>query len=47
MEAAGCRILRTRAVTVLTSARQRARAPRGFSHYLTELASQPDTAITA
>jgi glycosyltransferase involved in cell wall biosynthesis len=38
MEASGSRILRTRQVTVLTSARRRARAPHGFSHYLSELA---------
>jgi hypothetical protein len=47
LEATGSRILRTRAVTVRTSARPRARAPHGFSHYLTEIAGQPDTAITA
>ncbi|HMD92149.1 MAG TPA: glycosyltransferase [Trebonia sp.] len=47
MEASGSPILRTRSVTVLTSARRRARAPHGFSHYLTELADQPDAAITA
>jgi glycosyltransferase involved in cell wall biosynthesis len=47
MEAASGRILRTRAVTVLTSARRRARAPHGFSDYLTELAGQPGAAITA
>lgn len=34
---AGSRVLRTTAVTVVTSARREARAPRGFSRYLAEL----------
>jgi glycosyltransferase involved in cell wall biosynthesis len=34
---AGDRVLRTGSVTVVTSARREARAPRGFSHYLAEL----------
>jgi glycosyltransferase involved in cell wall biosynthesis len=43
---AGRRILRTTEVTVLTSARRQARAPRGFSHLLSTLAVavQPGTA---
>ena len=39
LSAAGRRILRTTKVTVVTSARRRARAPRGFSHLLSTLAS--------
>lgn len=35
--ATGGRVLRTRGLTVVTSARREGRAPRGFSHYLTEL----------
>ena len=31
------RVLRTRALPVVTSARRESRAPHGFSHYLTEL----------
>jgi glycosyltransferase involved in cell wall biosynthesis len=44
--AAGRRILRTTEVSVLTSARRQARAPRGFSHLLSTLAAsvQPGTA---
>jgi hypothetical protein len=38
----GSRVLRTRMVTVLTSARKQARAPHGFSDFLTQL----DTALT-
>jgi glycosyltransferase involved in cell wall biosynthesis len=38
--AAGSRILRTTKVTVVTSARRRARAPRGFSHLLSTLAAR-------
>ena len=37
LTATGSRMLRTRAVTVVTSARREARAPNGFSHYLAEL----------
>jgi glycosyltransferase involved in cell wall biosynthesis len=37
LTAAGSPVLRTRALTVVTSARREARAPHGFSHYLTEL----------
>lgn len=45
LTAAGRRILRTTEVSVLTSARRQARAPRGFSHLLSTLAVslQPDT----
>jgi glycosyltransferase involved in cell wall biosynthesis len=39
----GSRVLRTRMVTVVTSARTQARAPHGFSDFLTQL----DTALTA
>jgi glycosyl transferase family 2 len=38
---AGCRVLQASDVTVETSARRRARAPRGFSHALRALARQP------
>jgi glycosyltransferase involved in cell wall biosynthesis len=34
---AGSRVLRTRALPVVTSARRESRAPQGFSHYLTQL----------
>jgi glycosyltransferase involved in cell wall biosynthesis len=46
LAAAGRRIVRTAEVSVLTSARRQARAPRGFSHLLTTLATaaQPGTA---
>jgi glycosyltransferase involved in cell wall biosynthesis len=37
LTSAGGRVLRTAAVTVVTSARREARAPRGFSHYLADL----------
>lgn len=37
LTAAGGRVLRTRALTVVTSARHEARAPHGFSRYLAEL----------
>ena len=37
LAAAGGRVLRTRALTVVTSARREARAPNGFSHYLADL----------
>jgi glycosyltransferase involved in cell wall biosynthesis len=38
LEQAGCRVLRTTQVNVVTSARRRARAPHGFSHLLSTLA---------
>ena len=37
LTATGGRMLRTRALTVITSARREARAPHGFSHYLADL----------
>jgi hypothetical protein len=37
LASAGGRVVRTRAVTVITSARREARAPNGFSHYLADL----------
>jgi glycosyltransferase involved in cell wall biosynthesis len=37
LTSAGGRVLRTPAVSVVTSARRAARAPHGFSHYLAEL----------
>ena len=37
LTAGGSRVLRTRALPVITSARREARAPHGFSHYLAEL----------
>jgi hypothetical protein len=39
LAAAGRRVLRTTTVSVVTSARRRARAPHGFSHLLTTLAA--------
>jgi glycosyltransferase involved in cell wall biosynthesis len=39
MIAAGGRVLRTRSLSVVTSARREARAPHGFSHYLAQLSS--------
>ncbi len=49
LTAAGCRVLRTTEVNVVTSARRRARAPHGFSHLLSmlgvakpDLVAQPD-----
>jgi glycosyltransferase involved in cell wall biosynthesis len=42
--ATGSRVHRTRALTVITSARRAARAPHGFSSYLTELDAAPDAA---
>ena len=43
LTAAGCRVLRTTEVSVVTSARRRARAPLGFSHLLSALTMhQPD-----
>jgi glycosyltransferase involved in cell wall biosynthesis len=37
LTAGGSRVLRTRALSVITSARRAARAPHGFGHYLAEL----------
>jgi glycosyltransferase involved in cell wall biosynthesis len=37
----GCRVLRAGDITVVTSARRQARAPRGFSHALRALAREP------
>lgn len=37
LTARGSRVLRTRALSVVTSARRMARAPHGFGHYLAEL----------
>jgi glycosyltransferase involved in cell wall biosynthesis len=37
LTACGCRVLRTRALPVVTSARRDSRAPHGFSRYLAEL----------
>ena len=37
LTAGGSRVLRTRALPVVTSARRESRAPHGFSHYLTQL----------
>jgi hypothetical protein len=37
----GSRVLRTRALPVITSARRESRAPRGFSHYLARLEAAP------
>jgi hypothetical protein len=39
LTAAGRRVLRTTTVSVVTSARRRARAPHGFSHWLSALAA--------
>jgi glycosyltransferase involved in cell wall biosynthesis len=44
LSAAGGRVLRTGAVTVVTSARREARAPHGFSDYLAELDAAGDAA---
>jgi hypothetical protein len=41
LSADGSRVLRTRALPVVTSARREARAPRGFSHYLADLTATP------
>jgi glycosyltransferase involved in cell wall biosynthesis len=43
MTAAGSRVLRASDLTVVTSARRRARAPHGFSGYRGDLAAQSDT----
>lgn len=42
LTAAGSRVLRTSAVTVVTSARRAARAPHGFSGYFTKLEAEAD-----
>jgi glycosyltransferase involved in cell wall biosynthesis len=42
--ATGSRVYRTRALTVVTSARRTARAPHGFSGYLAQLDAGPDAA---
>ena len=44
LTAAGSRVLRTRALTVVTSARRDARAPHGFGDYLAELDAEADAA---
>jgi glycosyltransferase involved in cell wall biosynthesis len=44
LEAVGGRVLRTRALTVVTSARREARAPHGFADYLAGLDAEADTA---
>ena len=44
LTAAGGRVLRTRALTVVTSARRDARAPHGFGDYLAGLDADADTA---
>ena len=41
LTAAGSRVLRTRALPVVTSARRESRAPHGFSHYLARLEAAP------
>ena len=41
LSAAGGRVLRTRALPVVTSARRDSRAPDGFGHYLTQLEATP------
>jgi glycosyltransferase involved in cell wall biosynthesis len=43
LDAAGSRVLRTRALTVVTSARREARAPHGFGDYLTGLDAEAET----
>ena len=41
LTAGGSRVLRTRALPVITSARRESRAPHGFSHYLAQLEATP------
>ena len=41
LAAGGSRVLRTRALPVITSARRESRAPHGFSHYLARLEATP------
>jgi glycosyltransferase involved in cell wall biosynthesis len=43
LDADGGRVLRTRALTVVTSARREARAPHGFGEYLARLDAEADT----
>ena len=43
LDAAGSRVLRTRALIVVTSARREARAPHGFGDYLAGLDAEADT----
>jgi glycosyltransferase involved in cell wall biosynthesis len=45
LTAAGSRVLRTRALTVVTSARRDARAPHGFGDYLAGLETEAGTAL--
>ncbi len=47
LTAAGARVLRTRALSVLTSARREGRAPHGFSQYLTQLDQVPPERVGA
>lgn len=44
---AGCQVLQASDITVETSARRQARAPRGFSHLLRTLAREPDPGASA
>jgi glycosyltransferase involved in cell wall biosynthesis len=44
LDATGSRVVRTRALTVVTSARRDARAPRGFGDYLAGLDAEADAA---
>ena len=43
---AGCQVLRASDLTVATSSRRQARAPRGFSHVLRALAREPDSGVS-
>jgi hypothetical protein len=47
LAAAGRRVLRTTTVSVVTSARRRARAPHGFSHLLTTLSGPAEPQVQA
>ncbi len=47
LTARGSRVLRTRALPVVTSARREARAPHGFSHYLTDLETTSACGLSA
>jgi glycosyltransferase involved in cell wall biosynthesis len=47
LAAAGRRVLRTTTVSVVTSARRRARAPHGFSHLLTTLSAPAQARVQA
>jgi hypothetical protein len=42
----GCQVLRASDLTVETSSRRQARAPRGFSHVLRTLAREPDSHVS-